>query len=60
MEVGVGGGEHKRKRVLQSVGGDNVKLEAIEGEQRRRVEMCYERVLTSDSMDHEIQKHYLK
>lgn len=37
MEVGVG--EHKRKRVLQSSGGDNEKLEATEGEQQR-VDVC--------------------
>lgn len=29
------GGGHKRKRMLQSGGGDNVKLEATEGEQQR-------------------------
>lgn len=33
-----------------------MKLEATEGEQQRGAEMCRERVLTSDTKDHEMQQ----
>lgn len=49
-----GSGEAQKKVGAANEQGDNVKLEATEGEQQRGAEMCCERVLTSCTKDHEM------
>lgn len=50
-------GEAQKKAGAANEQGDNAKLEATEGEQQRGAEMCCERLLTSHTKDHEMQRN---